>query len=228
VAVAAFFDVDGTLIAKNSGPLYMRYLRSRGEIRRRDALRTLYFYLRYRLNMLDIEAALERSSAWIRGRPEEAVAAHCRHWYEQMVRQWVQPELVRRIVDHKAQGHLVAILSSTTNYLAGPLAADVGIEHLLVSHLVVENGRFTGEARHPLCYGDGKIFWARRFAEEHDVDLAASYFYTDSATDLPMLEIVGHPRVVNPDLFLRRVARRRGWEILRLRVEPPAPRRATA
>ena len=60
MAVAAFFDVDGTLIAKNSGPLYMKFLRQRGEIRRRDALRTLYFYLRYRLNLLDIERAATR------------------------------------------------------------------------------------------------------------------------------------------------------------------------
>lgn len=226
MAIAAFFDVDGTLIAKNSGPLYMRYLRRRGEIRRRDALRTIYFYVRYRLNMLDIEVAFERSSRWIRGRREDAVAEHCRHWYEEMVRQYVQPELVRRVEEHKAKGHLVAILSSTTNYLAGPLAADLGIEHRLVSHLIVEDGRFTGEAERPLCYGDGKIHWARRFAETHDVDLTASYFYTDSASDLPMLEMVGHPQVVNPDLVLRREARRRGWPVLRLRVDEPVRRTA--
>ena len=221
MAVAAFFDIDGTLLAKSSGPLYMKYLRQRGEIRRRDVLRTLYFYVRYRLNMLDIEVALERSSRWIRGRREEAVADRCRHWYEEMVRQYVQPELVRRIGEHKAKGHLVAILSSTTNYLAGPLAEDLGIEHLLVSHLIVKDGRFTGDAERPLCYGVGKIHWARRFAAAHDVDLAASYFYTDSASDLPMLEIVGHPQVVNPDLMLRREARRRGWPVLWLRVDQP-------
>jgi HAD superfamily hydrolase (TIGR01490 family) len=218
VAVAAFFDVDGTLIAKNSGPLYMKFLRRRGEIRRRDALSTVYFYIRYRLNMLDIEAALERSSRWIRGRREQAIAEHCRLWYREMVRQYLQPELIRRIAEHKEQGHLVAILSSTTNYLAEPLAEDLGIEHLLVSHLIVEDGRFTGEAERPLCYGDGKIYWARRFAEQHGVDLAQSYFYTDSASDLPMLEIVGHPQVVNPDLVLRREARRRGWPVHRLQV----------
>lgn len=221
MAVAAFFDIDGTLLAKNSGPLYMRYLRRRGQIRRRDVLRTLYFYARYRLNMLDIDAALERSSGWIRGKSEEAVAEHCRQWYEQTVRQYVQPELVRRLEEHKAQGHLVAILSSTTNYLARPLAADLGIEHLLVSRLVVEDGRFTGKAEQPLCYGDGKIHWARRFAEAHDVDFAESYFYTDSASDLPMLEIVGHPQVVNPDIVLGREARRRGWPVLRLRIDRP-------
>jgi putative phosphoserine phosphatase/1-acylglycerol-3-phosphate O-acyltransferase len=130
--------------------------------------------------------------------------------------------LIRRVEEHKAQGHLVAILSSTTNYLAGPLAEDLGIEHLLVSQLVVEDGRFTGAAIHPLCYGDGKIYWARRFAEAHGVDLGASYFYTDSASDLPMLEVVGHPQVVNPDLILRREARRRGWPVLQYRHDPVA------
>jgi len=219
VAVAAFFDVDGTLIAKNSGPLYMKFLRQRGEIRRRDALRTLYFYVRYRLNLLDIERAVERSSAWIQGRLESDIAANCRLWYRDMVRQYLQPEMVRRVRVHREQGHVVAILSSTTNYLADPLAEELGIDHLLVSRLVVRDGRFTGEAHKPICYGDGKLYWARRFAAEHDVNLAESFFYTDSVTDVPMLEIVGHPQVVNPDALLRRIARQRGWEVLQLRLD---------
>ncbi len=223
MAVAAFFDIDGTLIAKNSGPLYMKFLRRRGEIRRRDALRTFYFYLRYRLNLLDIEVAVERSSRWIRGRSERDVAEHCRVWYREMVRQHLVPEVVQRLQEHRAQGHVVALLSSTTAYLANPLAEELGIEHRLVSHLVVEGGRFTGEVRRPLCYGAGKIHWARRFAAERDVDLGASFFYTDSATDLPMLEVVGHPRPVNPDPVLRRIAHRRGWEVLRSGWVEPRP-----
>jgi HAD superfamily hydrolase (TIGR01490 family) len=223
VVVAAFFDIDGTLISKNSGPLYMKFLRRRGEIRRRDALRTVYLYLRYRLGLLDIEAAAQSSGGWIRGRSEQAVAEHCRLWYRDMVRQYLQPEMVRRVQAHRAAGHVVALLSSTTPYLATPLAEDLGIEHLLVSRMVIENGRFTGEVHRPICYGAGKIHWARRFAEEHDIDLAESWFYTDSVTDLPMLEIVGHPEIVNPDPRLRREARRRGWNVLQLSVNDPAP-----
>ncbi len=223
MAVAAFFDVDGTLIAKNSGPLYMKFLRQRGEIRRRDALRTLYFYLRYRLNLLDIERAVERSSAWIRGRSEAEIAAHCRLWYRDMVRQYLQPEMVRRVRVHREQGHLVAILSSTTNYLAEPLAEELEIDHLLVSRLIVRDGRFTGEAERPICDGDGKLHWARRFAAEHDVDFAESFFYTDSVTDVPMLETVGHPQVVNPDPLLRRIARQRGWTVMQLRLGDRVP-----
>lgn len=214
VAVAAFFDIDGTLIARNSGPLYMRFLRQRGEIRRRDALKTFYFYLRYRLNLLDIDAAVERSSRWIRGRHEDDVAAHCREWYRDMVRQHLVPGMVRRVQEHREQGHVVALLSSTTRYLADPLAEELGIDHLLVSRLVVRDGRFTGEIHRPLCYGPGKLHWARRFAAEQGIDLGSSYFYSDSVTDLPVLEVVGHPRVVNPDPLLRRAASRRGWGVL--------------
>lgn len=221
MAIAAFFDIDGTLISKNSGPLYMRFLRDRGEIRRRDAARTIYLFLKYKLGLLDIERAAASTSGWIRGRSEEAVAAHCRLWYRDMVRQYLQPAMVRRVREHRDAGHVVALLSSSTPYLATPIAEELGIEHMLVSRLVIENGRFTGEVHRPICYGAGKIHWARRFAEEHGIDLGASWFYTDSVTDLPMLEIVGHPEVVNPDPRLRREARRRGWNVMHIRPSDP-------
>jgi HAD superfamily hydrolase (TIGR01490 family) len=172
--------------------------------------------MRYKLGLLDIERAAASTSGWIRGRSEEAVAQHCRVWYRDMVRQYLQPEMVRRVREHQAQGHVVALLSSSTPYLATPLAEELGIEHLLVSRLVIENGRFTGDVHRPICYGAGKIHWAKRFAAEHDVDLGASWFYTDSVTDLPMLEIVGHPEIVNPDPRLRREARRRGWNVMQI------------
>jgi phosphoserine phosphatase len=69
-----------------------------------------------------------------------------------------------------------------------------------------------------VCYGRGKAYWAERFAAEHGVDLTRSYFYTDSITDLPVLDRVGHPRVVHPDPRLRRLAQRRGWQVLRPRL----------
>src|SRR5436853_6025476 len=127
----------------------MKFLRRRGEIRRRDAARTIYLFLKYKLGFLDIERAAASSSGWIRGKSERAVAEHCRVWYREMVRQYLQPALVRRIESHRAQGHVVALLSSSTPYLATPLAEDLGIEHLLVSRLVIENGRFTGDVHRP-------------------------------------------------------------------------------
>ena len=93
-------------------------------------------------------------------------------------------------------------------------AADLEIEHVLASRLQVVEGRFTGEPILPLCYGRGKIDRATRFAERHEISLPRSYFYTDSITDLPMLEQVGHQRIVDPDPRLRREAQQRGWELV--------------
>ena len=219
MAIAALFDIDGTLIARNSAPLYMRHLRRSGQVRRRDMARTLYYLARYKVGMLDIERALIGPLSWIAGRPEADVLADCAAWYAQEVRAYLVPAMVATVEAHRRAGHVTAVLTSSTRYLAGPVAADLGIEHLLVTRVVVRGGRFTGEVERPICYGHGKIFWAEQFAEAHGIDLARSYFYTDSVTDLPVLERVGYPRVVNPDTRLRRVAQRRGWPVVWPRVD---------
>lgn len=221
--VAALFDVDGTIIARNSAPLYMRHLRKTGRARRRDVARTLYYLARYKLGLLDIEHAAAVSLEWIRNHDEAATSADCRTWYAETIRPYIYPAMKATVAAHKQAGHLPVLLTSATRYLAEPLAADLGIEHVLVTQLVVRDGRFTGEAVRPMCYGDGKMYWASRFAEAHGIDLSRSYFYTDSITDLPVLERVGEPRVVNPDPRLRRTALRRGWPVLQMRLDETAP-----
>jgi HAD superfamily hydrolase (TIGR01490 family) len=219
VAVAAFFDIDGTLIARNSAPLYMRHLRETGQARRRDLARTFYYVGRYKLGLLDIDRAVAVSLGWIRGRDESAVRADCNDWYARIVRPYLYPDMAATVDAHRRAGHVPVILTSATRYLAEPIAADLGIAHLLVTQLLVRDGRFTGEAVRPVCYGDGKTYWAERFAETEGVDIGRSYFYTDSITDLPLLERVGEPRIVNPDPRLRRVAARRGWPVLHPRLD---------
>jgi phosphoserine phosphatase len=95
-----------------------------------------------------------------------------------------------------------------------PLAAHLGFPGQYVcTHLESQDGHLTGHIVPPVCLGSGKVVWAERFAAEHYVDLSASHFYTDSITDLPLLERVGHPVAVNPDARLRRLARKRDWPI---------------
>jgi HAD superfamily hydrolase (TIGR01490 family) len=218
VAVAALFDIDGTLLARNTAPLYMNHLRRTGQARRRDLARTLYYLFWYKLGLLDVRSALEVSMAFVRGKDEAAMVADCIGWYRDAVRPYVFPAMAGQVAAHREAGHVLAILTSATRYLAEPLGADLGIEHHLVTRLIVREGRFTGEVVQPVCYGRGKVYWAERFAAEHGVDLTASFFYTDSITDLPLLDRVGHPRVVHPDPRLRRLAQRRGWQVLRPRL----------
>ncbi len=222
--VAAFFDVDGTLLRVQSGTLYIGYLRRRGLMDLSDLLRIYWAYVTYRLGMLNIRSLASVTSRWLAGRLEAEVADHCRDWYETEVRHYFRPHVVEKVREHQQAGHVVALLTGGTRYLNDLIAAELGIEHVVASELEVVDGRFTGRAITPLCYGEGKLVHALRFAEEQGLRLEDSYFYTDSITDLPVLERVAHPCPVAPDPRLRIEARQRGWPVIE--GSPRAGRRA--
>jgi HAD superfamily hydrolase (TIGR01490 family) len=118
------------------------------------------------------------------------------------------------VARHRERGDIVAIVTSATPYAARPLARELGIDHVVCTELEVDDaGCFTGQVRRPMCYGPGKIELAQRIAETLEFRLEDATFYSDSITDLPLLERVKSPIVVNPDARLRRVAQRRRWPI---------------
>ncbi len=209
--IAAFFDIDHTVISRDSGTLFVRHLIRNGYMRRRDLLGPAYYTLLYRLNRLDINAVFARYQTQICGRRHEEMEAFCDAWFAEYIRPLIYPAMAHRIEEHQRQGHLVAFLSSATTYVARPLARELGVEHLLVNRLIVRDGILTGEAIRPLCWGEGKKFWVEKFATEENVDLAQSFFYSDSIADLPVLSLVGRPFLVNPDRLLRRHGRTAGW-----------------
>ncbi len=213
MAVAAFFDMDRTLLRCNTGTRWIQYAVRRGDLSAWKALRAATWLARYKLAILDMEAVTAIAAADMKGGSEHEVAEVTRKWLEREILDEVAPLAREAVARHREQGHVLAILSSSTRYVTEPLAAHLGIEHVLCTRLIVEDGRFSGTHVKPTCYGDGKVHWAERFAAEHDIDLDASWFYTDSYSDLPMLERVGERRVVNPDTRLRRHARRQGWDI---------------
>lgn len=223
MAIGAFFDVDGTLLAKNSASLYMRHLRRTGQATRRDMAWTLYYLLRYKLGRLDIEGTLGESIRFIRGKREEDIRRDCEGWYARDVRPLIYPQMAALVTAHQRVGHVAVIITSATRYLAKPLADELGIEHVLVTRLEVRDGCFTGAVVRPLCYAEGKVHWARELADGLGLDLSRSHFYTDSITDQPLLEAVGHPWIVHPDPPLRRLAERRAWPVLRPKLGDRSP-----
>ena len=118
-----------------------------------------------------------------------------------------------RIAEHRDSGHQLVILTSSTPYIAEPLARHLDVPHVICTRPHVQEGRFLGTCERPTCYGTGKVYHAERFAKEHGIRLEDSYFYTDSYSDLPMLLRVGHRRVVNPDGRLSRYAKKSGWPV---------------
>lgn len=211
--VGAFFDMDKTLIAENSGSLYMRYRYQRGEISGVEFLKGAWSYIQYKLGVLDIHNWTKQMMVQFRGRSEEDLQEEAIRWFDDLVVQTLYPEAIRLVADHHAKGHVVAIVSGATKFVVRPIAERLGIEHMLYTRLEVEGGLFTGRVIEPICFEEGKIYWLQQFIEEQDIDLARSWFYTDSITDLPLLDIVGHPVAANPDPLLYRMAVKRRWPI---------------
>jgi HAD superfamily hydrolase (TIGR01490 family) len=210
---AAFFDMDRTLLTINSGSLWVRFLRRRGEISRWQYARALGWALEYKLSILDMHALAERLAADLTGQAEEDMVAKCVYWYRTEVQRTVAAPALAAIEEHRRRGERVLLLTSATNYIAAPVAEGVGLDGVICSRLEVAEGRFTGRMMRPICYGAGKVERAESWAESEGIDLRDTTFYTDSYTDLPMLERVGHPVAVNPDPRLRRAARQRGWPV---------------
>jgi len=205
--------MDRTIIAGNSGVLFMRYSWRRKKTSTWKVVKSMVDYLRYRYDLLDMKKAYKDSLKSLIGVREEEFAQFCQEWFEDTVKKLIYPEARDLVGKHMGNGETVAIISNSTTYNVSPLAEHLGVPHVLATRLEVSEGVFTGHYVEPLCFRHGKNFWAERLADELGADLGQSTFYTDSLTDLPLLERVKYPRVVNPDLRLRALARKRGWPV---------------
>jgi len=209
----ALFDMDRTLVDVHTAKLYLRLQRELGEIGVWEALRSSYWLLQYGFGWIKAERVALHLLADYRGRPEEWLRERCRLWFQSHVRVWISSVGRVRVREHQAAGHQVAIATSAVRQAALPLARELSIEHLVCSELEVREHALTGTFERPLCYGAGKLERARDLVESLGSTLEQAVFYTDSITDLPLLEAVGEPVAVNPDPRLRRLARHRGWPI---------------
>jgi HAD superfamily hydrolase (TIGR01490 family) len=210
---AAFFDLDRTLVRCNSGTLWIRWLRKRGEISFFRQLRALGWIAQYKLSMIDMESVVTGVIAEMKGDDEGELREKCLEFTRSQVLEHVTPNALAALERHRKDDHLIAILSSGSPYVTEPVAKHLGIEHVLCTRLGVAGGKLDGTHVRPACYGTGKVVWAEKFAQQNDIDLKRSFFYTDSYSDLPMLERVGEKRVINPDTRLRRHAQRVGWSV---------------
>ena len=213
--IGAFFDLDWTILSCSSGSRWVRFLRRRREMSVSLLLKSIYWSAQYKLAVLDMESVAGRLAATMTGEDEQAFVDKTRAFVEEDLLSTMTPAARERIESHRRDGHVLALLTSATLYVAEPLARHLEMPHVLCTRLKVRDGRFLGTCERPTCYGPGKVHHAERFAEAQGVDLARSYFYTDSYSDLPMLLRVGQRRVINPDARLSRHARRSGWEIER-------------
>ena len=213
---AAFFDLDKTVIAKSSALVFSRPLYRSGLINRRDVLRSAYAQFVYVLGGADHDQ-MERMREYLSALTEGWDADQLREIVAEALQEAVEPiiyeEAANLIDEHHAAGRDVVIVSSSGQAIVELIGAMLGADHSIGTRVAIVDGQYTGQIEF-YAYAENKAHAMRDLADEQGYDLSQSYAYSDAATDLPMLESVGFPSVVNPDRPLRREAMARDWPIL--------------
>ncbi|CAM3579799.1 HAD family phosphatase [Nocardioides marinus] len=213
---AAFFDLDKTIIAKSSTLAFSRPFQAGGLISRRAVLRSAYAQFVYLVGGADhdqMEKLRQFMSQLCAGWDVQTVRDIVAETLHDIVDPLVYEEAVELIDAHHLEGREVVIVSASGTEVVEPIGELLGADSVVATRLEVEDGRYTGEIAY-YVYAEEKAKAIRELAETRGFDLSECYAYSDSVTDVPMLEAVGHPFAVNPDKELRRIAEERGWTVL--------------
>ncbi|HEX2240022.1 MAG TPA: HAD-IB family hydrolase [Actinomycetota bacterium] len=220
---AAFFDLDKTTVARSSPLALGRSFMTAGMIGKSTLLKSLYAQFVFNLFGADedkMERMRNEAAKMTAGWEQERVREVVTEVLEEVISPLMYAEALERMHDHRAAGRLVCLVSSSPEEIVEPLAKMLRVDRWIATQSKIEDGKYTGELEF-YAYGPYKAEAMQALAEEEDIDLKASFAYSDSVTDLPMLEAVGNPVAVNPDKDLRRIARERGWPIETFRNPVP-------
>lgn len=231
--IAAFFDLDKTIIATSSAAAFTRPFFAGGLLRRRDVLRSAYAHFLFMVGGADAdqtERMRANLSELVTGWDADTVSRIVDETLHEYIDPYVYAEAVELIEWHRSVGHDVVIVSASGTELVEPIAAMLGADRAISTRMAVRDGLYTGEIDF-YAYGENKAAAIRDLAAENGYDLAECFAYSDSITDAPMLASVGHGSAVNPDRNLRRLAVEEGWEVLTFanpvslhrRMRPPLP-----
>jgi HAD superfamily hydrolase (TIGR01490 family) len=214
----ALFDLDNTLLSGDTDVEWLGFLVEQGVLSKSDQQANMEMDRRYRVGEA---GALEYVRFYLRFYPAHDMA-QLLAWRGLFLRERIEPRILpaaRKLIEHH-RADLAAIITATNRFLTEPIAAELGVEHLIATEPQIRNGRFTGDIVGAPCMREGKIEhlerWLAARGETLD-DFAQSWFYSDSINDRPLLERVTHPVAVDPDLRLAEVARQRVWRILTFR-----------
>ena len=212
---AVFFDLDKTVIAKSSTLAFGKPFYQGGLINRRAVLKSSYAQFVYLVSGAD-DDQMDRMRSYLKklcaGWDVEQVREIVAETLHDLIDPLIYDEAAALIEEHRAAGRDVVLVSSSGEEVVAPIGAMVGADRVAATRMVVEDGRYTGDIAF-YNYGAAKAEVLRELGASCGYDLADCYAYSDSITDLPMLEAVGHPTAVNPDRGLRRIATERGWPV---------------
>ena len=217
--IGAFFDLDKTLINGFSAKDFMKARLLSGKVTTKEIVAQFAGALSYATDNGNFASMAALGAKGVKGVREQVFIEVGEEVYEKHLAKAIYPEARAMVAAHIAKGHTVAIVSAATPYQIDPIARDLGISHVMCTRMEVKDGVFTGDIVKPACWGEGKAYAGQKLADKYHLDLAKSFFYTDSAEDLPLLEIVGYPRPMNPDAKLSALAFKNDWLVYRFQEE---------
>ncbi len=215
---AAFFDLDRTLMAGSSGIHFGRAAYRSGMVSRTQLTRWAIDHVRFRLKGstdADTEELVQQAKDLLDGVPERRMRRLVPDLLAGILPR-IYPQMLDEVCAHQDAGRPTFIVSAAGDGIVKLLASVLDMEGGIGTRYEVDgNGNYTGLLDGGLTYGEGKVAPIRRYAAEHDIDLDSSWAYSDSASDLPMLRLVGNPVAVNPDTELTSIAKQQGWRVMR-------------
>ncbi|HEV7165230.1 MAG TPA: HAD family hydrolase [Gammaproteobacteria bacterium] len=225
----ALFDLDHTLLDGDSDSLWGRFLVREGVVDGVEyAAANARYHAEYVAGRLDVHEFLAFGLRPLRDNPPEALKA----WRARFVQEAILPRIPEgsRTLLKRHGSHTCVIITATNSFITAPIAAELGVPHLIATEPEQVEGRFTGRVAGVPCFREGKVAKLEEWLERNQLATGETWFYSDSHNDLPLLERVTHPTAVNPDEVLARVARERNWPTLQLHKEaaPADARRESA
>ncbi|MGJ4079381.1 HAD family hydrolase [Corynebacterium macclintockiae] len=227
--ILAIFDLDKTIIDTSASLAYRRPMAERGLLNTGEVLKMMAMLGNYMLSTHsedNLESTKDALTSIIKDRESEPLRQVAQDALQEVITPFIYTEARELIEWHRKMGHRIAIVTASASIMVQPIAKELGVDHLFATELEEKDGRFTGAVTH-FNKGHAKVERILQLVAEHGYNLGESYAYSDAATDIPMLELVGNPVAVNPDRPLKKRATESDWPIRQFsRPEPLFPQAA--
>lgn len=211
----AFFDLDNTLLAGSSGSYLVRYSYKNGLLSHSELVFGVYSSILYRAGLADSGKVVARWIMKYRDWPEKKIRDFSARFFDDVLLEHVRREAKEAVEFHRANGGKTVILSASTTYICEPVRKHLGMDDCICTALETRNGVLTGRLAGKYCYGSEKLNRVILYCASTGHSLEDAFYYADAVADLPVLDKVAFPMCVTPSRRLKRVARHRGWPVLR-------------
>lgn len=210
----AAFDLDKTILTVNSSRIVVRKSRAMGMMNSREFRQAIYYSIVYKFDLKDANEIVLSMMQWLKGLKEEEVNAMARDHVVPLLLEMIRDEIRDEIAMHRENNAKIILLSSALPYLCIPVANQLKMDDVVCSHLEVKDGHFTGHAERNLVFGREKAVRMKEYCTSNGFQLDTAWYYGDAFTDRFVMQSVGNPVAVKPEIKLRWMASRKGWKIL--------------